>query len=517
MESLITLEEAPAEIKWGKVFDQDKCIGCHACTTACKSEHLVPLGVTRTYVKQVEVGIYPEVNRHFQINRCNQCEDAPCVPICPVEAMFQRKDGIVDFDREVCIGCKACMAACPYDAIYISPESNSAEKCNFCAHRIEQGMEPACVVVCPEEAIIVGNLLDPNSEVSKLISREKTSIRKPEKETNPKVFYKGASDYTLNPSAAQYTSMHLYSEQKEQYPVLEGNTGRHAGRSAAAAIVAYDVPHKAPWDWRVSAYTWTKSVSAGVFMMYAIMAQAGVAFSTAWNATVAVIAGFFLGLTGILLIADLKHPKRFLRIFTRSQWKSWLVRGAYIILGYSAVLALHFVGSLMQSDGLLAVLRWPGFILATFTAIYTAFLFSQAKGRDLWQNPLLPFHLFTQAMLAGSGAMLLTHFFLPLEETAVAWLRWTLFGSLAVHMALILSELFIPHMTGDSARAAHQMTAGRFKNYYWMGVLAGTALPLVLLSIGGLSLLAVGAVLALLGLLAYEHAYVQAGQSVPLS
>jgi Ni/Fe-hydrogenase subunit HybB-like protein len=186
-------------------------------------------------------------------------------------------------------------------------------------------------------------------------------------------------------------------------------------------------------------------------------------------------------------------------------------------MGYSAVLALQFVGGLMQSDGLLAVLRWPGFILATFTAIYTAFLFSQAKGRDLWQNPLLPFHLFTQAILAGSGAMLLAHFSLPLEETAVAWLRWALFGSLAVHMALILSELFIPHMTGDAARAARQMTSGRYKNYYWMGVLAGTALPLVLLSVGGLSLLAVGAVLALLGLFAYEHAYVQAGQSVPLS
>jgi len=91
-------------IKWGKVIDQTKCIGCHACTTACKSENFVPLGVDRTYVKQVEVGVYPEVNRHFQITRCNQCEDAPCVPVCPVTAMYKRPDGIVDFDTEVCIG-----------------------------------------------------------------------------------------------------------------------------------------------------------------------------------------------------------------------------------------------------------------------------------------------------------------------------------------------------------------------------------------------------------------------------
>lgn len=518
MESLITLEEAPKEIKWGKVFDQDNCIGCHACTTACKSEHLVPLGVTRTYVKQVEVGMFPEVNRHFQVTRCNQCEDAPCVPICPVTAMYKRADGIVDFDRDVCIGCKGCVAACPYDAIYISPETNSAEKCNFCAHRIDQGMEPACVVVCPVEAIIVGDLNDPNSEVSTILSRQKTSVRKPEKGTNPKVFYKGASDYTLNPSAAKYTGSHINTEQKEQYPVMELAADKETGhKSMAAAIVAYDIPHKAPWDWRVSSYTWTKSISAGVFMVYAVLAQAGFMFSGTWDLIVTIIAGAFLGLTGILLVADLAHPERFIRVLTRPQWKSWLVRGAYIIVGYSLVLGLEFIGSLLGWNSLITVLRWPGFLFATFTAIYTAFLFSQAKGRDLWQNPLLPFHLFAQALLAGAGALLVANVFVALPDGAIDWVRWILFGSLAVHFVLLLSELFIPHMTGDSARAAHQMTSGRYKNYYWMGFVVGTVLPLVMIYLGGLGLVAAGAALALIGLLAYEHAYVQAGQSVPLS
>ncbi|MFC4769407.1 4Fe-4S dicluster domain-containing protein [Effusibacillus consociatus] len=517
MESLITLETVPEEIKWGKVIDQDKCIGCHACSTACKSEHLVPLSVNRTYVKQVEVGIFPEVNRHFQINRCNQCEDAPCVPICPVEAMYKRSDGIVDFDRDVCIGCKACIAACPYDAIYISPESNSAEKCNFCAHRIEQGLEPACVVVCPEEAIIIGNLNDPNSEVSKIVARDKTSVRKPEKGTNPKVFYKGASDYTLNPSAARYTAMHLFSEQKEKYPVLEEPFSRQAGKSAAAAIVAYDVPHKAPWDWRVSAYTWTKSISAGVFMMFAVISQAGVSFTMDWKIALTLIAGLFLGLTGAFLVGDLAHPKRFLRVLTRPQWKSWLTRGAYIILGYSIILGINFIGSLTASDTLLAAIRWPGFILATFTAIYTAFLFSQAKGRDLWQNPLLPLHLFAQAILAGAGVMLLLNLAFPLPEAAMPWVRWSLFGSLAVHLILVISEMVIPHMTADAAKAAYHMTFGHFRKFYWTGVIAGTVLPLILLYVGGLPLLGIGATLALIGLMAYEHAYVQAGQSVPLS
>jgi Fe-S-cluster-containing dehydrogenase component len=104
---------------WIKVLDQTKCIGCHACTTACKAENQVPLGVTRTYVKAVEVGTFPQVRRAFQVTRCNQCANPPCVAACPTGAMYQREDGIVDFNKAICIGCKACMAACPYDAIFI--------------------------------------------------------------------------------------------------------------------------------------------------------------------------------------------------------------------------------------------------------------------------------------------------------------------------------------------------------------------------------------------------------------
>ena len=126
-------------MRWVKVLDQDRCIGCHACTTACKSENEVPLGVTRTYVKSVDVGVFPQARRAFQVTRCNQCTDAPCVAACPTQAMYRREDGIVDFDKSICIGCKACMAACPYDAIFINPEDHSAEKCNMCAHRLDVG------------------------------------------------------------------------------------------------------------------------------------------------------------------------------------------------------------------------------------------------------------------------------------------------------------------------------------------------------------------------------------------
>ncbi|MEL7158065.1 MAG: 4Fe-4S dicluster domain-containing protein, partial [Actinomycetota bacterium] len=121
----------------GFLLDSDSCIGCHACTVACKSEHDVPLGVNRTWVKYIETGSFPNVSRHFSVMRCNQCDDAPCMTICPTNALYRADNGVVDFNDDNCIGCKGCMNACPYDAIYINPETNTAHKCNFCNHRIE--------------------------------------------------------------------------------------------------------------------------------------------------------------------------------------------------------------------------------------------------------------------------------------------------------------------------------------------------------------------------------------------
>src|SRR5246500_4893489 len=192
-----------SEVLWGKVIDHTVCIGCHACSTTCKSENDVPLGVNRTYVKYVNIGEFPAARRAFQVTRCNQCDHPPCVTACPTSAMYRRPDGIVDFDKDICIGCKACIAACPYDAIFINPEDHSAEKCNFCAHRLEVGLEPACVTVCPTQAILVGDLNDPDSAVAEIINREPVTVRRPETGTRPGVFYKGAHQATLDPLAAR--------------------------------------------------------------------------------------------------------------------------------------------------------------------------------------------------------------------------------------------------------------------------------------------------------------------------
>ena len=158
-------------------------------SVACKAEHDVPLGDYRTWVKYVEKGVFPDVRRFFTVLRCNHCEAAPCVEICPTTALYRRDDGIVDFDRDACIGCKACMQACPYDALYIHPDRGTAEKCNFCSHRIEVGLEPPCATVCPAEAILVGDLDDPKTRVAQIVATRKVDVRKPEKGTMPKVFY----------------------------------------------------------------------------------------------------------------------------------------------------------------------------------------------------------------------------------------------------------------------------------------------------------------------------------------
>jgi Fe-S-cluster-containing dehydrogenase component len=490
--------------RWGKVIDHTRCIGCHACTTACRSENEVPLSVTRTYVKSVDVGAFPQARRAFQVTRCNQCEDAPCVTACPTAAMYRRPDGIVDFDKEACIGCKACIAACPYDAIFINPEDHSAEKCNFCAHRLDVGLEPACVVVCPVEAILVGDLDDPGSKVAEIVNRLPVTVRRPEKATRPKLFYRGAHQATLDPLAARRPEGGLFMW-SEQYAgdgaVTGGAPAPH--NTSAAAVLSYDVPHRRPWDWRVSLYTWTKGIAAGAYLVVLALALTGaIGWSDdLWLRAAPLIAGAFLAATGGVLIWDLEHPRRFLYIFTRSQWRSWLVRGAYVIAAYSAVLAGHFAASLAGLDQPQRALAFAGGPLAVLTAVYTGYLFAQAKARDLWQSPLLAPHLLVQAALAGAAAIL------PFagDVDAVGWIV----GAAALgHLLLVAAEATTGHVTDHAALAVRELTRDR-----WFR--AGVALVAAALAAPWIGIAA--APLALAGLFAHEHAYVQAGQAVPLA
>jgi Fe-S-cluster-containing dehydrogenase component/formate-dependent nitrite reductase membrane component NrfD len=520
--------EQTGPIQWAKVIDQTRCIGCHACTTACKSENLVPLSVTRTYVKHVDVGVFPQARRAHQVTRCNQCAHAPCVTACPTTAMFKRADGIVDFDKSICIGCKACMAACPYDAIFINPEDHSAEKCNFCAHRIDIGLEPACVVVCPTQAILIGDMNDTDSYVAQIVNRESVSVRRPEKETLPKLFYKGAHQATLDPLAAKRPDggLFMWSEQLETSgTVVSGNP--NYSNTSAAALLSYDVAHAIPWDWRVSLYTWTKGIAAGVYLLATLLVLFGFlrTDSAIWLWATPVVSGAFLGITGGLLLWDLEHPERFYLIFTRPQWRSWLVKGAFIIAGYTLVLALHFLASLLGSVKAQSWLMIPGIPLSILSAVYTAYLFAQAKARDMWQNPLLPPHLLVQALLLGSAVLLplVGRIERPSGSTASLELAlmWVLAISSLIHLLMIWGEVSLTHPTAHARLAIWEMVWGRYRNDFWMGVVLsflGALVPwLALLGVINPAIGVGGAPMALIGMMLFENAYVQAGQSVPLA
>lgn len=191
------MSERGQHVRWGMVIDLRKCIGCHACSVACKSENAVPLGVWRQWVKVVEKGVFPKVSRSFLPWLCNNCGNPICVRNCPVQATYQREDGIVMVDPHRCIGCKYCVASCPYEARFLNPLKGIVQKCQWCHHRLDAGLEPACVNTCPTEAIVFGDINDPKSRVSQIVATSPIQTLKPEKDTDPKVFYIAADLVTM--------------------------------------------------------------------------------------------------------------------------------------------------------------------------------------------------------------------------------------------------------------------------------------------------------------------------------
>lgn len=226
------LQKPVEQRRWVMVIDLRKCVGCHACTIACVAENKLPPGVVYRPVLEEEIGAYPNVARRFIPRPCMQCDNPPCVPVCPVHATWKRVDGIVVIDYEQCIGCRYCITACPYGARTFdfgtsytegtpagserllgqqeaagyelapnfeygrswprhdeaSPIGN-ARKCHFCLHRIERGLLPECVSTCIGRATFFGDANDSESLVSELIGRPNVMRLKEELGTEPKVYY----------------------------------------------------------------------------------------------------------------------------------------------------------------------------------------------------------------------------------------------------------------------------------------------------------------------------------------
>jgi Fe-S-cluster-containing dehydrogenase component/formate-dependent nitrite reductase membrane component NrfD len=503
---------------YGFAIDLRKCIGCHACTIACKAEHQIPIGVNRCWVKTVEKGVFPATQRFFFPVLCNQCDDAPCARICPTNALFKRRDGIVDLQSDACIGCRACMVACPYDQLFIDPNTQTAEKCNFCANRVENQLLPACVSVCPTECRIFGDLDDPLSEVARIAQREGVRVRKPEKGTLPKVFYLGAEESVITPEAS--VRPFIYKEGR----VLLRPLGAPAPDAAQPgdARVDYDVPHAKAWGIDMALYLLTKGIATGAMLVSLLIAYIHGTSSTLATTVGPAVSLVFLLATTAILIADLERPERFYYILMRPNWRSWMVWGAYFLTAQGALTTLWLAASWFGMSTALSWLFWPTAIVSVLTTCYTGFLFAQGLARDLWQGPQSTIDLLAQAIAEGAAALLVTTAVAPAlaGPGVLRTLALTLVVSLLVHMALLLFETVLsPSPTRHHELAVSAIRRGPFSRLFWGGSIGvAVAAIAVAAAFGDLpAALAAAAVMALVGSFAWEYIWVEAGQSVPLS
>jgi Fe-S-cluster-containing dehydrogenase component/formate-dependent nitrite reductase membrane component NrfD len=504
---------------YGFAIDLRKCIGCHACTIACKAEHQIPIGVNRCWVKTVEKGTFPQTRRFFFPVLCNQCDEAPCARICPTNALFKRRDGIVDLNGDACIGCRACMVACPYDQLFIDPNTHTAEKCNFCANRIENRLLPACVSVCPTECRIFGDLDDPSSEVARIARHEAVTVRKPEKGTLPKVLYIAAEESAIQPEAAARPFLY-----KEGQVLL-----RPAGSPDPDPLrpgeprVDYDTPHRQPWGFDMAVYLLTKGIATGAMLMAALLWLLGDRSPLTMFVGPA-ISLVFVTATAIILIVDLERPARFYYILLRPNWRSWMVWGAYFLTAHGAVTAVWLLAASLGATRALDVLAVPAAIVAVLATSYTGFLFAQGLARDLWQGPHAAFDLLAQAIAEGSATMLLAAAVAPVSsDGAERLLAWALALAMTLHLSVITAEnLLAPSPTRHHELAVSALTRGAFARVFWVGAIACGLIALAAV-VGGRTpavgpwLLSAGAALTLISSFAWEYVWVEAGQSVPLS
>ncbi|RME60674.1 MAG: 4Fe-4S dicluster domain-containing protein [Caldilineae bacterium] len=228
--------------RYAFVIELDRCIGCDACMVSCSQENSVPIGKHRNWVIHTEVrGTFPELVQDFLPGNCMHCSYPPCVYACPTGASYQREDGLVLIDQDICIGCRYCMAACPYDARYYDEERGVVDKCSACVHRLDAGQPPACVETCVGGARHFGDLNDPESDVAKLVATGRAQPFHPETDTDPMVYYMYTDPAAIEaqdvePEVSRLT--HVW--QKLEKPVAAGLIGA----SVVVTGLTYGVAHR---------------------------------------------------------------------------------------------------------------------------------------------------------------------------------------------------------------------------------------------------------------------------------
>ncbi|HYL60948.1 MAG TPA: NrfD/PsrC family molybdoenzyme membrane anchor subunit, partial [Candidatus Acidoferrales bacterium] len=393
-------------------------------------------------------------------------------------------------------------------------------KCNYCAHRVELNLEPACVIVCPTQAIISGDLDDARSRISRIVASHNVSARKPEKGTQPKLFYVGIDVDLLEPTAPAHRDTHLWADKQAGEDPYKFPDADAADSAPGAPRVVYDVAHPAPWGWKIAAYLWTKSIGAGVLIVAATLLALGHTPDAMLGVGSPLLAMLFTAATTALLIWDLKRPDRFYYLLTKPNLSSWVVLGAYVLIAYSGFSFLWLLDYLIFAR-LDYYIVYPSAALAIAAACYSAFLFAQARGRDLWQSPVFLWHLLFQAVVAGASTILLADALIGSDNARDAALPKIMLVALAASLAAILGEIFRAAPRKEVRMAIGLMTRGELGFRCWLGAIGiGLLLPMLLLAASTGAPLAFegfAAISALFGVWAFESVFVKAGQAVPLS
>lgn len=296
----------------------------------------------------------------------------------------------------------------------------------------------------------------------------------------------------------------------------------------SGAKTTLNTPHDRPWGWRVTTYLWAKALGGGALLVAALAVLLGIDLGVLTTIVAPALGVTGVGTTGVLLIWDLKRPERALYIFLKSNFRSWLVLGSYVLAVFGAVAGIWLLlgigvetGIVASADTAFTVLAILAVPAGAMLAGYTGFLFGQAEGRDLWQSPLLFWHLIVQAVMVGGGALAVAAVVAGTDAAAFTLTARVFLVATVVHVLMLLAEYGGKHASKAAAAAAHMITHGRYSRLFWYGAVA-LAVVAAALAIpgwnGGAALLtALGGLLVQAALLAYESVFVRAGQDVPLS
>ncbi|MEE8459532.1 MAG: NrfD/PsrC family molybdoenzyme membrane anchor subunit, partial [Phycisphaerales bacterium] len=324
--------------------------------------------------------------------------------------------------------------------------------------------------------------------------------RRPEQGTGPNVHYVGADDVSLKPGTASRPQTYLWSDRPPHKP----EAWPESVATQPDATVVLDQGHRVEWGWPIAAYLVTKGIAAGV----AILAPFALLLGFAGSWAPEIIALIMTAATLVLLVEDLGRPMRFYRMLTRPNFQSWLVKGGVLLGGFMGVVGATVVARVAGMDMIATALGVGGAMIGLGVAGYTALLFAQCKGRDLWESPLLLPHLLVQAVMCGGASLL------PFATSSVA-LVWVSVVAAVAHGALALAERYRTHPTDNARQAAGFLAEIRLGPLRaWRdGLIIGVVVTLPVAVVFP----AFAFVPVLTGLLLYEHAFVRAAQLPPLS